>query len=400
MRIIVSIIIALVWSTAMAAPTGIGANQIRTAQPNAVDMSGVAVAEGNSLSASRADHTHPITGILQPAHGGTGVSNLNCPAGQVLTSNGSVFSCVAAAISAYARASVPACDATTAAQEIRVHDAGQSDETWVCIRRDTTYAWSTYSMAANSNAAVMADGTLIATVGVVWTSAPSGDACVNQLTSVSTLGAAHSGECVNPRTDVYGTYTWRSTAMWMAVGATNKFYGAEIRLTGSIPVTFGPASTPDNYQCGAGGGEDVCNYDTPYDVVGYSRMYPCALNSTTCWIGATTYTGWRHYSAVNTVSSRKLIIKSSPMTASGTVIWSSAAGVNAITWNKGWNLIRADNVNPPAGINADDYYWVVIKRFDFGPWYSCTGPICLPANNDSEALVSHPASWVVTKVLR
>lgn len=54
------------------AATGINMNQVRTAAPGAVNVGGVAAAEGGSLAAARADHVHSLTGVLPVANGGTG----------------------------------------------------------------------------------------------------------------------------------------------------------------------------------------------------------------------------------------------------------------------------------------------------------------------------------------
>jgi hypothetical protein len=56
------------------ATNGINTNQVRTAAPGTVSVSGVAAAEGSSLAVARADHTHSLTGTLPSGNGGTGVS--------------------------------------------------------------------------------------------------------------------------------------------------------------------------------------------------------------------------------------------------------------------------------------------------------------------------------------
>jgi len=59
---------------AIAAATGINTQQAITAAPVAMNMSGLDAGEGVSVAFAKADHVHPISGILSPINGGTGLS--------------------------------------------------------------------------------------------------------------------------------------------------------------------------------------------------------------------------------------------------------------------------------------------------------------------------------------
>jgi hypothetical protein len=83
----------LVVAVLTGATTGISTQQVRTAAPGVVNVSGVTAAEGSSLAVCRADHTHSLSGTLPQANGGTGAGALTCSAGQHLTSNGAAYSC-------------------------------------------------------------------------------------------------------------------------------------------------------------------------------------------------------------------------------------------------------------------------------------------------------------------
>lgn len=73
-RALATVLAVLVPAVVIAAATGISTQQTRTAAPSAVNLSGVAAAEGSSLAHARADHTHSLTGVLALANGGTGLS--------------------------------------------------------------------------------------------------------------------------------------------------------------------------------------------------------------------------------------------------------------------------------------------------------------------------------------
>lgn len=72
-----------------AAATGTTANQIKTDVPSAVNMAGVAAAEGTGLAMARADHTHSISGTLPHGNGGTDVTTATDD--NVLVGNGSAY---------------------------------------------------------------------------------------------------------------------------------------------------------------------------------------------------------------------------------------------------------------------------------------------------------------------
>lgn len=66
----------------LAGATGFSTQQARTAAPGAVNLSGVASAEGSSLGFARADHTHGLTGALgdgnlSSSYSGVGVCSAN-----------------------------------------------------------------------------------------------------------------------------------------------------------------------------------------------------------------------------------------------------------------------------------------------------------------------------------
>lgn len=60
-----------------AASTGISANQIRTAAPGAVNVSGVGATEGTSQTVAKSDHGHSLSGTLPIGNGGTGSATKN-----------------------------------------------------------------------------------------------------------------------------------------------------------------------------------------------------------------------------------------------------------------------------------------------------------------------------------
>lgn len=89
-RALATVLAVLVPAAVIAAVAGISTQQTRTAAPGAVNLSGVAAAEGSSLAHARADHTHSLTGTLAAASGGTGASNTPT-SDRYLKGNGTAF---------------------------------------------------------------------------------------------------------------------------------------------------------------------------------------------------------------------------------------------------------------------------------------------------------------------
>ena len=79
----------------IAAAGGITTDQARTDVPAPVNLGGATAAAGTSKALAPADHVHSLTGVVGESHGGLGVANLACSAGQHVTCNGTTCSCTA-----------------------------------------------------------------------------------------------------------------------------------------------------------------------------------------------------------------------------------------------------------------------------------------------------------------
>jgi hypothetical protein len=355
----VSIIAALL----LTAPTGINANQIRTVQPSAVNLSTSSVAEGNSIGLARADHAHSLTGILPQASGGTGSGSVTCAAGQVLTSDGTGYSCVSAGLTVYARASVPACDGTKLANEVVVHDVGQPDETWVCeLTAAAAYQWTSYAQVPNSTAQVMADGTVVVTVGI---SSSSG------LTITGTAAGA-------PTTVIYDADASAnedlSVVQFVAVGATKRFTSVDFKITdplrhsrcwyyGAWSINFANDSNST--------APTSCCARTPNFVPTYHRSTTGGGDSPTGGWSATTGV---HVPVV--YSDYALSWGYTPWGRSGSVSWVYNAS-EWTYWPKGWRQYGSAPMLPepaPTGVDASQFYWISFRAVTTGRFvkYSTT----------------------------
>jgi hypothetical protein len=384
--------LTLLWTvTVSAAPTGINANQIRTAQPNAVNVSGVSVAEGNSIGVVRADHQHPLVGILPQASGGTGSSDLTCPTGQVLTSNGTIYTCIAAAISVYTRATVPTCDATTLAREIRVHDTGQADETWACVLRDATYIWASFSQAANSTVAIMPNGTLFVTAGGTFT------AVGHALTRSGTvLGPASSyfgktwggwaGNCTPFEPLVYN-----GGAISFSVGSTTQFNRVRVRMDGQPWTIMAPSPTYTYWgwqHAEVGSSFQTTPYATQNIIGGqkYFHVKPgSGVNIPFTYVGTVQLA----YGFTDSQFGPWLF---NTFGNSGEIRWTLST-FNRGQWTKGWSTATTGG-SAPAGINTDDYYWISIYYVMGGaycPGYSYGGLL-----NNTAIRDYNPAPFTLT----
>lgn len=67
-------IVVLTTVAGIAATTGLTTQQIRTAVPVPINLSGIPADAGTSLSVAPADHSHSITGVLPIVNGGTGTT--------------------------------------------------------------------------------------------------------------------------------------------------------------------------------------------------------------------------------------------------------------------------------------------------------------------------------------
>jgi hypothetical protein len=343
----------LILTLLLTAPTGINTNQIRTAQPNTLNASGVSVAEGNSIGLARADHQHGISGTLQQVHGGTGSGSVTCPAGQVLTSTGGVVSCTSAGISTYTRATVPTCDAAQVSKEILVHDTGQADETWVCELRDATYIWATYSQAPNSTAQVMANGTEFVTVGCsTWT----GTTCT--ATAVGPASSMLYSLSADNHT-LYITLAIGSTAPFTEVdivggsGRTHAAWGMQVY--GTPAIDFGAN----------GGGTSDYNPATDPQLgwpVQYTAWKPGMSSNCAFVTTLPSTTGFFNSQLIPAWSGAYWSYKWDPFNRSGTFKFTPQAA-----WVKGWNgHCQVPTALPtptgfPTGKVAADYYWLTFS---------------------------------------
>jgi hypothetical protein len=92
MRITLTSLLLLLGSAAVAAPTKQTVNNICTAAPGVVNLTGTSATAGSGPCLSAQDHNHSISGILPQGNGGTGAGALTCT-NQFLTSNGTLYSC-------------------------------------------------------------------------------------------------------------------------------------------------------------------------------------------------------------------------------------------------------------------------------------------------------------------
>jgi hypothetical protein len=377
----------LLISVALAAPTGINTNQIRTAQPNAIDLAAPSVAEGNSLGVARSDHTHSITGVLPQLHGGTGSASVACGAGQVLTSDGTTYTCVSAGLTTYARASVPACDGSKISSEIVVHDAGQPDETWVCeLTAAAAYMWTVYAQVPNSTVQVMSgSGMQFVTVGGTFTPAyMNGQVfCSVSLTSTQ-AGPATSSGCRRDTPDYCGagcTGSFKIGAMYLAVGATSRFTRVRLELSGTPWPMLQPCvgSTPASCTANITSGQRVMQYGSPYAYASWPVAWSSGGSGASLQIGVL----WDTYGSVYSVqvaSPYNKVFQTNQFVRSGDLkISLDAAARNA--WLPGWNA----SLGPaPTGVNAASYYWMV---------YTWDGAYGTPWTSTVNAPWTYGAGW-------
>jgi hypothetical protein len=334
--------------------------------------------------------------------GGGGGGSPASPANSVQFNNGGAFGGSAnftfdgAAITAtggyylptYTRAGSPSCGVTWLSKEIRVHDAGTADETWVCeIDYVGGYNWASYSQVSPA-----ADGALaVVTVGAVFTDTPSGGFCIPSIVSTQ-AGAAVSGGCQRivaggcntiPASNLY----YKQGMMYLAVGYTAQFNRVHLEFGGkpwpmNVVEMHGPLAVPPwtaNYPTGhrvymQGGG--------PYPL----GMWP--VGWVTGGSSPQNLSGTR-YGTYGTVSGTRqlqgpyaIYYQSNQFTRSGDLKWALSAAQRA-AWTMGWNATLGPT---PSGVTVGNYYWVLFT-YDGGystpwtrntPWEHCTDSVWDP----------------------
>ena len=319
-----------------------------------LDVSGGSGTPGPTGPTGPAGPTGP-TGATGPT-GPTGPSDLSLPT--------------------YTRAAAPSCAAGWLSKEIRVHDAGYADETWICeFDYLGSYKWAIYSQAPDVPVQTMPSGIAFVTVGGVFNW--SGGAYVQtNAVAGSASAVVHQSLTAWPGSGCtpYEPYVVNTGRVKVAVGATAQFNRVKVRMNGAAWPILKPSSVSiDNvYQMAEVSNDTAVNPGTPAPLIGGARILHVppagSINIPLTFMG-TMQTKRGPTTAHNGE------YNASTFGQSGTIQWSLSAGQRG-TWVKGWS----GNYGP-TGVTQANYYWATIADYQVIELYCPTGITSTDYNN-------------------
>lgn len=279
-------------------------------------------------------------------------------------------------IPVYTRAGAPACGSTWLSKEIRVHDTGYADETWICeFDYLGSYKWAIYSQAPDVPVQTMPSGIAFVTVGGVFNW--SGGAYVQtNAVAGSASAVVHQSLTAWPGSGCtpYEPYVVNTGRVKVAVGATAQFNRVKVRMNGAAWPILKPSSVSiDNvYQMAEVSNDTAVNPGTPAPLIGGARILHVppagSINIPLTFMG-TMQTKRGPTTAHNGE------YNASTFGQSGTIQWSLSAGQRG-TWVKGWS----GNYGP-TGVTQANYYWATIADYQVIELYCPTGITSTDYNN-------------------
>jgi hypothetical protein len=266
----------------------------------------------------------------------------------------------------YTRAAAPACGATWLSREIRIHDAAQEDQTWVCqFDQIGGYKWTIYSQAPGVMTSVLGDGTIVVTAGVAMSKCGANNAsvCGNTMATTSPVSFAWLDDLSRTRMSV-----------GFAVGATKKFSKINFRGGYGSNISYQTVSSIPAYKGPDGGfiGYNASTYPLADRIDGWpfsTSVDPRFINvnptgSNTAGVVATLANTMARFESWLDGNSSTTYLSWNGFATAGKITIDNASVLGS--WVKGWSTHASmAGLQAPSDVTVGDYYWVVVPVFQY-----------------------------------